>query len=250
MSHDGAMRIQLDMFALFEAPSGGSPEPSRAAPNVEDDADAEDPRWTTHRVPSRTRARDIVRRTIELELRALEADGLEFERPRTRAECRDQPRPCPWVSCRHHLYLETTETGSVVIRFPGIEPHELSESCALDVADRGPLGLDAVGEKLGGMHMERVRQVEAVALDKARVTMAQRARNAPDPAELVITALWSLVERLQRPVTSDEILDELDVADADRAAYVGILRGLVARRAIRRTGDVRCFRFAPIAEEP
>jgi hypothetical protein len=31
---------------------------------------------------------------------------LSIERPRTRAECRAEARPCPWVGCRHHLLLE------------------------------------------------------------------------------------------------------------------------------------------------
>ena len=31
-------------------------------------------------------------------------DGIA--RPITRADCIDGPRPCPWVSCRHHLLLE------------------------------------------------------------------------------------------------------------------------------------------------
>lgn len=31
---------------------------------------------------------------------------LRIPRPTTRAECRDEARPCPWVGCRHHLLLE------------------------------------------------------------------------------------------------------------------------------------------------
>jgi hypothetical protein len=30
----------------------------------------------------------------------------DIPRPKTRAECRDEARPCPWVSCRHHLLIE------------------------------------------------------------------------------------------------------------------------------------------------
>ncbi len=32
-------------------------------------------------------------------------------RPRTRAECRDEARPCPWVSCRHHLAIDIAEAS-------------------------------------------------------------------------------------------------------------------------------------------
>jgi hypothetical protein len=31
---------------------------------------------------------------------------LAIPRPTTRAECLQEARPCPWVSCRHHLLLE------------------------------------------------------------------------------------------------------------------------------------------------
>jgi hypothetical protein len=31
---------------------------------------------------------------------------LAIPRPTTRGECLQEARPCPWVSCRHHLLLE------------------------------------------------------------------------------------------------------------------------------------------------
>ena len=35
---------------------------------------------------------------------------LAIPRPTTRAECLQEGRPCPWVSCRHHLLLEVART--------------------------------------------------------------------------------------------------------------------------------------------
>jgi len=70
------------------------------------------------------------------------AAGVELQheigdrRPRTRAECCDGPRPCPWVSCKYNLYLDVTEAGGLRFNFPDIDPDEMAESCALDVADR------------------------------------------------------------------------------------------------------------------
>lgn len=86
-------------------------------------------------------------------------------RPRTRAECIDGPRPCPWVSCRHHLYLEANphkNNGSIKLNFPDIEPDGMVdrlESCSLDVAEDGPQGYERVGE-LMNLTRERVRQLE------------------------------------------------------------------------------------------
>jgi hypothetical protein len=81
-------------------------------------------------------------------------------RPRTRKECASGIRPCPFVSCRHHLYLDVNEDkGSLKINFPDLEVWELPETCSLDVADRGGMTLEEVGEILN-LTRERIRQVE------------------------------------------------------------------------------------------
>ncbi len=88
--------------------------------------------------------------------------GLPIIRPRTRGDCYAGPRPCPWVSCRHHLYLDV-RGSRVTESFPGREPWELEESCSLDLADRGERTLDGVAQVFG-LSRERVRQVEERAL--------------------------------------------------------------------------------------
>ena len=49
------------------------------------------------------------------------------------------PRPCPFVSCRYHLgndaHVGIYERRPVVLRLHE-HPDEMSETCALDVADR------------------------------------------------------------------------------------------------------------------
>jgi hypothetical protein len=95
-----------------------------------------------------------------------ETEGLE--RPRTRAECQGEQRPCPWVACKHHLYLDINpSTGSIKINFPDLEPWELRDTCALDVAERGGSTLDEVGE-VTNLTPERIRQLEARGLVKLK----------------------------------------------------------------------------------
>lgn len=106
------------------------------------------------------------------------------QRPRTRGECKDGPRPCPWVSCRHHLLLEIASgkpidgvrdarptsirlnralEAGLLGRRPGlaaVAPAEIVRAwirdavehldameytCALDVADDHPDGYPLVG---------------------------------------------------------------------------------------------------------
>lgn len=83
-----------------------------------------------------------------------------IERPRTRGDCSSDERPCPWVSCKHHLFLDINPiTGTIKLNFPDLEPWELAESCALDVADRGEHTLEEVG-LLTNLTRERIRQLE------------------------------------------------------------------------------------------
>lgn len=89
------------------------------------------------------------------------------ERPKTRGECAGGERPCPFVSCGYHLYLDVNDSGGIVLNFPDLEPHEMVESCALDAAERGGMTLDAVGAAMNWTR-ERSRQVEVDLLKKLR----------------------------------------------------------------------------------
>lgn len=103
----------------------------------------------------------------------------DVHRPRTREDCDLVERPCPFVSCVHHLYLDVNGlTGAMKLNFPHLEVWELEESCSLDVADRGGLTLEDVGEILN-ITRERVRQVEVKAVAKVRLeVMEQEKREA------------------------------------------------------------------------
>ena len=93
---------------------------------------------------------------------------FEHLRPQTRGECAHAVRPCPWVSCKYHLYLDVNpEKGSIKVNFPDREVWEMEETCALDVADRGGITLEDVGEILN-LTRERIRQVEGNGLDKLK----------------------------------------------------------------------------------
>ena len=95
---------------------------------------------------------------------------LQQERPRTRADCINGVRPCPFTGCRYNLYLEVTEAGSLRLPRANVPPEEMSESCALDVADRGPHRRQRIAHLLGLTNM-RVAQVESKALAKVRAAM-------------------------------------------------------------------------------
>lgn len=53
------------------------------------------------------------------------------------------------------------------MNFPDLEVWEMTETCALDVADRGGITLEDVGILLN-LTRERIRQVEKSGLDKLR----------------------------------------------------------------------------------
>lgn len=94
---------------------------------------------------------------------ALDAGEMpDIARPKTRGDCIDGPRPCPWVGCKYHLFLDVLDTGNLKLNFIDIEPEQMIESCALDIADRGGLTLEDTG-RLANLTRERVRQVEVKA---------------------------------------------------------------------------------------
>ncbi|MCO4764116.1 MAG: DNA-binding protein [Myxococcales bacterium] len=94
------------------------------------------------------------------------AEYMDYRRPQSRADCASGPRPCPFVSCKHHLYLDVNpNTGSIKINFPDVEVWEMSHTCALDVAERGGITLEEVGSIMN-LTRERIRQVEVNGLDK------------------------------------------------------------------------------------
>ena len=104
---------------------------------------------------------------------------IEAARPRTRADCAQAARPCMFISCKHHLYLDVNpSTGSIKLNFPDREVWELDETCALDVADRGGITLEEVGTIMN-LTRERIRQVETRGLLKLRAMAEDEPRSAP-----------------------------------------------------------------------
>ena len=108
--------------------------------------------------------------------RQVKPDPFLERKPTIREQCRDAIRPCPWVSCRHHLAVDVDErigyaSTSTVKCNPLLGEEDdilaMPETCSLDVAERGGMTLDEVGQLLG-VTRERVRQIELVALTRLR----------------------------------------------------------------------------------
>ncbi len=86
-------------------------------------------------------------------------DWMEHHRPRSREDCRDGPRPCPFVGCRYHLYLDVKPgSRAIKLNFPDRPPWEIPFTCALDIAEHGRQTLADVGAAIN-LTRERVRQV-------------------------------------------------------------------------------------------
>jgi len=131
---------------------------------------------TVHRVRARRtepRGETIaVSRWSVRELRAGVAEyppeeSARYDRPVTRGDClsggSNEMRPCPWVSCRHHLALGVDEhNGNIKLVHPSLDVSDMRTTCALDVADDGGATLDGVGV-LMNLTRERIRQIETQA---------------------------------------------------------------------------------------
>ena len=121
----------------------------------------------------RHRSRTLSRKQIAREHRKMRSKGellriVDSWHPKTRADCYKMPRPCLFVSCRHHLYLDVNaETGSIKLNFPDKEIWEMGETCALDIAERGGVTLEEVG-RIMNLTRERIRQLEIRGLKKLK----------------------------------------------------------------------------------
>jgi hypothetical protein len=118
---------------------------------------------------SRARAKTISIRRLsktELNLGRMLYPETDYWKPKMRSECADMERPCPFVSCKYHLYIDVHPVrGAIKINFTDVEVWEMTETCALDIADRGGITLEEVGEIMN-LTRERVRQVETAGLAK------------------------------------------------------------------------------------
>jgi hypothetical protein len=165
-------------------------DPAIEKPGPLDDDDAPQPEVARIRRKVRMAGRDgrVRSKTIapkrltrdEKKLSELLVYPADVERPATREECRTMTRPCPFVSCSHHLYLDVNpETGAIKLNFPHLEVWEMAETCSLDVADRGGITLEEVGAILN-LTRERIRQVEVRGLTKIKVTSKDELGLPPD----------------------------------------------------------------------
>lgn len=94
--------------------------------------------------------------------------------PETRGECQGGARPCPMVSCRHHLLLDVASDGRLRMTQDFDEADgssivealsSMADTCALDVADKGGAHAEDVASILGVDPIE-IEAVQAEAIGK------------------------------------------------------------------------------------
>ncbi len=193
---------------------------------LQPEGQTDDEKGVTREQRRSRRKRDVRARTIsvkrmtkrELEMgRMLYPDVEDVVKPKTRAECLEGERPCPFVSCKHHLYLDVSaRTGAIKLNFPDLEVWEMTETCALDVADRGGTTLEEVGAIMN-LTRERIRQVEVKGLAKLQALKDMSAlRDYVDEGPIGKRRLPILTKKEE--VETDEDEDAEDEAEEAEAA--------------------------------
>ena len=206
----------IDETSLLEEPASPTVEGALA---LDTDATSEDKGVTREQRRSR-RKRDVRARTIsvkrmtkrELELgRMLYPDVEDVVRPKLREDCAQAERPCPFVSCKHHLSPDVSaRTGAIKLNFPDLEVWEMAETCALDVADRGGTTLEEVGAIMN-LTRERIRQVEVKGLAKLEALKDMSAlRDYVDEGPVGKRRLPILAKPVKAEEEEEEEEDEFD----------------------------------------
>jgi len=162
-----AMGDTLTVGAVAEATFPIEGATALAPQSTEEEQITREQRRSRRKRAVRARTISVKRMTKrELEIGRLLYPETGYEKPRTREDCVDGPRPCPFVACKHHLFIDVSpRTGAIKLNFPDLEVWDMGESCALDVADRGGTTLEDVGAIMN-LTRERIRQVEVKALAK------------------------------------------------------------------------------------
>ena len=179
-NEDDVLHTELPADAADDGADEGEGDSDDADVAVEGETPEISRKIRRRRRRTRPRSKTIAMKRLtreELRVGALMYPPVDIPRPTKRAECMEEVRPCPWVACKHHLYLDINpETGSIKINFPDLEPWELKNTCALDVAERGGITLEEVGEIMN-LTRERIRQVEVRGLLRLKM-------GSPSPDEL------------------------------------------------------------------
>lgn len=103
--------------------------------------------WTRGYVPTSSWGNMVQRESMPMHLLP----------PKTREDCVDGERPCPYFACRYHLWND--------IKLRHMPESLPDETCALDVADEGEHTLLDISYFLI-LTRERVRQIEHIATNK------------------------------------------------------------------------------------
>ena len=117
-----------------------------------------------------------------MKARALPIVEREPGYPVTRGDCIDAQRPCPYVSCKWHLLTTIASDGRMYKArdFDERDPDsivaalvEMSETCTLDVADKGGMSEEEIGD-IYGVSADKMKRdsMTAVARARARIMMA------------------------------------------------------------------------------
>jgi hypothetical protein len=192
----------------------------KPAPNTSANAVTREQRRSRRKREVRARTISVKRMTKrELEIGRMLYPETDYYKPATRAECAEGARPCPYVSCQHHLFLDvSSRTGAIKLNFPDLEVWEMNESCALDIADRGGTTLEDVGAIMN-LTRERIRQVEVKALAKLEALKDMSSlRDFIDEGPVGKRRLPVIVAPVDVDDEDDEIFDDSEVDDAPMAA--------------------------------
>ena len=177
----------------------------------------------------------------------------DYDRPRTRHDCTQgefAARPCPFVSCKFHLFLDVSErTGAIKFNFPDLEPDEMGESCALDVADRDGETLEEIGSIMN-LTRERIRQVETKGLARLKALadlakLQDQEENDLNETECAALLLSQAGDEIARDVTRNIEPEKQSSGNVQHARPYGHARvhptAPTPFELIRQRGDVHEF---------
>lgn len=98
--------------------------------------------------------------------------------PPTRGDCKDGPRPCPFLRCKYHIAPELSKPDELVKLMNGEHP-----CCVLDEIDKRNGDMRTLAEvgEVFGITRERVRQIESRAVKKLERRISEETLEVKEP---------------------------------------------------------------------
>ena len=129
-----------------------------------------------------------------------------IERPTTRVDCENGMRPCPWVGCRYHLYLDVDKRGRISFNHANslFSPDELDDPDLVNIILK-KTATDEFSQNQDRIIFDSIQRIQYRNLIQEREKLSTRLKKCEEDEP------WKLNELLVNKMVLDRKIEDLKV---------------------------------------